>query len=210
MPHMHNGVAVTDIRQGVTIDDVFYPWPISPERQAELGIVWEDDPTSTPVDGRYYFNNETGPVRKEHADIVAAIFDDVKKLRDSATQTGGYPVEHNGTVYWFQSDAYSLIQQQSLISEAEKVQAAGGDLNAPLIPIPWQTLGGVDVTMTAALALKLKPAAMMQQAAIFAYAKALKAQLTAAEFPETVSIHKAATDVDPNGWPAVYQPLQPQ
>ncbi|MDO8931224.1 MAG: DUF4376 domain-containing protein [Rhodocyclaceae bacterium] len=197
MPHMHNGVAIADIRQGVTIDDVFYLWPISPERQAELGIVWEDDPASAPVDDRYYFNNESGLVRKEHADIVASIFDDVKKLRDAATQTGGYPVEHNGTIYWFHSDAYSLIQQQGLIAAAMSVEAAGGDMSAPLIPVPWKTLGGIRVPMTATLALKLLPASFAQQGAIFNCADVILAQLEAAEFPETVDIHA--------GWPAVYR-----
>lgn len=188
MPYKHNGITLPDIRQGVTLDGVFYPWPISPERLAELGVVWEADapPVFAP---------------RPHAEIVAAIFEDVKRHRDALTQTGGYPVDHAGQTWWFHSDAYSLTQQLGLITAAMQVQAAGGDLNAPLIPVDWKTLSGARVPMTAALALKLLPASMAQQGAIFATADAKQVALEAAAEPATVDWRA--------GWPAVFEVPQP-
>lgn len=149
-----------------------------PDKMAEYGIVVQT--IAAPV-----------------VDAAASRLEFVKRQRDALTQAGGYPVHHDGVIYWFHSDAFSLIQQLGLITAAREVLADGGDLNAPLIPIPWQTLGRVGASMTAALALKLLPASMAQQGAIFAHATALEAALRNAEEPETVDIA--------SGWPEVFK-----
>lgn len=195
-----NGKPIRNIRAGVTVGGVQYPWPISPETMARLGIV--DAPDQPRPDDRYHLVTDNGDgtyaaERRPHDQIVAMIWEDAKRHRDMLTQTGGHPVEHDGATWWFHSDPYSLIRQRGLVTAAMAVQAAGGDLDAPLIPVPWKTLSGATVPMTATLALKLLPASMAQQGAIFARAEAVKAELEAAAEPETVDWR--------TGWPTVYE-----
>lgn len=125
-------------------------------------------------------------------DIKADKWEDIKTERDRLIQSGGYPVDG----HWFHSDAYSLAQQQGLILSAMQVQAAGGDMDAPLMATPWYAMGSVPVVMTASLALRLLPAAMAQQVAIFEAAKTHKVALEA-------SVDPAAYDYT-KGWPKVF------
>lgn len=117
---------------------------------------------------------------------------DIKSERDHLTQSGGYQLDG----YWFHSDAYSLSQQQGLILAAMQVQASGGDMNAPLIATPWYAMGSVPVEMTANLALRLLPAAMEQQVAIFEAAKAHKVAMEGSADPAAYDCTK--------GWPKVF------
>lgn len=116
----------------------------------------------------------------------------IKEKRDQLTQNGGYPLDG----FWFHSDAYSLSQQQGLIISAMQVQSAGGDMNAPLMTTPWYAIGSAPVELTASLALRLLPAAMAQQVAIFEAAKTHKAALDACSDPASYDFSK--------GWPKVY------
>ena len=125
-------------------------------------------------------------------DIRQMVGELIKAERDTRIQCGGYPVDG----YWFHSDGYSLAQQQGLILAAMLVQAAGGDMDAPLIPTQWQTMGGNQVTMTARLALRLLPAGMGQQGAIFDASKVHLAALKDAADP-------AGYDFS-GGWPKVF------
>lgn len=123
---------------------------------------------------------------------LAEMWEFIKAERDRRTQTGGYPLDG----FWFHSDVYSLSQQQGLILAAMQVQASGGDMNAPLMATPWYAMGGVPVEMTASLALRLLPAAMAQQVAIFDAAKAHKAALEDSADP-------ACYDFS-GGWPQAF------
>jgi len=126
------------------------------------------------------------------ADAKSRLWGLIKTERDRLTQNGGYPLDG----YWFHSDAYSLSQQQGLILAAMQTQAAGGDMDAPLMATPWQAMGGVPVVMTANLALRLLPAAMAQQVAIFEAAKAHKVALDACADPANYNFS--------GGWPKVF------
>lgn len=116
----------------------------------------------------------------------------IKAERDRLTQNSGYQLDG----YWFHSDAYSLSQQQGLILAAMQVQESGGDMNAPLMATPWYAMGSVPVVMTASLALRLLPAAIAQQVAIFEAAKAHKAALEASADPANYGFS--------GGWPPIY------
>lgn len=125
-------------------------------------------------------------------DERALAWEAITAKRDRLTQGGGYLLDG----YWFHSDAYSLSQQQGLILAAMQVQAAGGDMNAPLMPTPWKTMGGDRVLMSANLALRLLPAAMAQQGAIFDAAEAHRIAMEANHDP-------ASYDYS-GGWPLVF------
>lgn len=141
------------------------------------------------LDGELFSANEPAlPVDAIREDKWTAI----KNERDRLMQSG-YPLDS----YWFHSDAYSLSQQQGLILAALQVQAAGSDIDEPLMATQWKTMGGDRVTMTARLALRLIPAAMAHQGAIFDAAEAHKAALYAAPDP-------AAYDYS-TGWPAIFE-----
>jgi hypothetical protein len=121
----------------------------------------------------------------------------IESERDRRTKAGGYPVG----ALWFHSDGFSLTQQQGMVLAAMMVQAAGGDLSAPLLADPWRTLTKpglpeVRVPMTGTLALQLLPAAMEQQAAIYAAADAHKAALELSADPANYDFS--------TGWPADY------
>lgn len=124
-------------------------------------------------------------VKKERWNAIAA-------ERDRLIQTGGYQVDG----FWFHSDAYSLTQQQGLILSAMQIKASGGDMDAPLMETPWYAMGGVPVVMTANLALRLLPAAMAQQVAIFEAAKAHKVAMEASGDPDSYDYT--------NYWPKVF------
>lgn len=133
--------------------------------------------------GQWIFN-----VAKARASVLKAI----NAKRDQLTQNGGYPLDG----FWFHSDSYSLSQQQGLILAAMQVQAAGGDMDAPLLPTAWKTMGGNRVPMTARLALRLLPAAMAQQGEIFDAAEAHGVAMM--ESPDPASYDYSG------GWPQVF------
>lgn len=128
----------------------------------------------------------------------AAIWEDIKAIRDRKTQQGGYKV---GTD-WYHSDTFSRSQQLGLVRKADKVEAAGGDMNTPFPGdgpggfLFWKTMIGSFVPMTPTLAQAIFSAAEAQDGAMFLYAEQLKAQVEAAQDPTTVDI-KA-------GWPTTY------
>lgn len=93
MPHMHNGVAIADIRQGVTIADVFYPWPISPERQAELGIIYVDDDAPR-ADDRFYWNGDLSRP-KDVALLKAGMVAQAKQTANALLAPSGWMIERS-------------------------------------------------------------------------------------------------------------------
>lgn len=141
------------------------------------------------ADGKWSIETIDVPSADE---LKARQWERIKSERDRLTQSGGYPLDG----YWFHSDTYSLAQQQGLILAAMQVQAAGGDMAAPLMATPWWAMGGVPVAMTATLALRLLPAAMTQQVAIFEAAKAHKTALDACADPANYDFS--------GGWPQVF------
>ena len=105
----------------------------------------------------------------------------IKVIRDAKIQSGGYQAEGK----WFHSDTCSRTQQMALVM-----------MGASVPPIQWKTMDGTFVTMTQALAGAIFQAAAAHDAATFAHAESLKAQVDAAADPATVDITA--------GWPAVF------
>lgn len=130
----------------------------------------------------------TNPINPQ---IKTDMWEAIKGERDRRTQ-GGYPV----STWWFHSDAYSLAQQQGLILAAMQAKAAGADMSAPLSSEPWKTMSGEKIVMTGALALQLLPAAIAQQAAIYAVAETHKAAMEASTDPGSYDFS--------TGWPKIF------
>jgi len=112
----------------------------------------------------------------------AAKWEAIKALRDQKVQTGGYQVGSK----WYHSDTFSRTQQIGLVMMGANIPAG----------LQWKTMDGTFVTMTQQLAAQVFAAAAAQDAALFAHAENLRAQVNAAADPAGVDI--AA------GWPATY------
>lgn len=112
----------------------------------------------------------------------ASIWERIKTIRDNKTQNGGFPAAGK----WFHSDTFSRTQQIGLVMMGAGIPAG----------LQWKTMDGTFVTMTPTLAGQIFAAAAAQDAATFAHAEALRAQVEAAADPATVDITA--------GWPATY------
>lgn len=135
---------------------------------------------------------------------AAEIWEKIKARREHLSDTGGYKVVIGGVDMWFHSDAKSKVQQLGLLRQADRIEAAGGNMDAPFPGpgpggvLPWKTMDGNYVVMTAAIAQAVFGAAEAQDKAIYATAEAHRAAMLAA--PD-----HAAYDFS-GGWPAVYTP----
>lgn len=120
---------------------------------------------------------------EEQAAFRASRVEQIKQLRDTKTQTGGFPAAGK----WFHSDTFSRTQQLGLV------------LMGPSIPdgLVWKTMDGSFVPMTPTLASQIFAAAAAQDASMFAHAETLIAQVSAAPDPTTVDINA--------GWPATHE-----
>lgn len=106
----------------------------------------------------------------------------VRAIRDRKTQRGGYKVGAD----WYHSDTFSRTQQLGLVMMG---------LNVPP-GLQWKTMSGAFVEMTPAVAGQVFAAAAAQDAALFAHAEQLQAQIAAAQDPLSVDINV--------GWPETY------
>lgn len=111
----------------------------------------------------------------------AKLWTEIKAIRDTKIQTGGYQAADK----WFHSDTFSRTQQMGLVM-----------MGASVPPIQWKTMDSTFVTMTQTLAGAIFQAAAAHDAATFAHAESLKAQVDAAADPSTIDITA--------GWPAVF------
>lgn len=134
----------------------------------------------------------------------AELWERIKTLREQLSDTGGYKVVVGGIDKWFHSDAKSKTQQLGLVRQADRIEAAGGNMNAPFAGpgpggvLPWKTMDGNYVVMTAAIAQAVFAAAEAQDKAIYATAETHRTAMLAAPDP-------AAYDFS-GGWPAVFVP----
>jgi hypothetical protein len=106
----------------------------------------------------------------------------IKSIRDYKAQNGGYQVAGK----WYHSDVFSRSQQIGLV------------ILGPNIPpnLQWKTMDGSFVLMTQVLAGQIFAAAATQDAAMFAHAETLIAEVQAAQDPYSVDLYA--------GWPATY------
>lgn len=116
------------------------------------------------------------------AAMRATLWEEIKRIRDRKTQQGGYKVGS----HWYHSDTFSRTQQIGLT-------IMGAAMPAGLM---WKTMGGAFVLMTPTLAQQIFAAAGQQDAALFGYAEALKAQVDEATDPAAVDIRA--------GWPETF------
>jgi hypothetical protein len=184
-----NGQPIPDIRNGVTADGVFYPWPISSETLAELGIV--DEPAALRPDDRFHFVHDNGDGTftaeiKPREQVEAMIWNWIKVERDRLTRDGGYLASGK----WFHSDELSRIQQLGLVQLGANIPAG----------LQWKTMDGSFVAMTPALAGQVFMAAALSDTAIFAAAEAHRAALGACVDPTAYDWRA--------GWPAVFDDPQ--
>lgn len=135
------------------------------------GHVWVDLPYVVP------------PAIDTLAPIRAAMWGQIKAIRDRKTQAGGYATGGK----WYHSDTFSRTQQMGLVMMGAGVPA-----------VQWKTMDGTFVTMTQTLAGQIFAAAAAQDQAMFVHAEALHASVDASETPTEIDINA--------GWPATYQP----
>lgn len=148
----------------------------APQSNGDWRITWTvankyDDPAE-----------QAAAQQAEVARVRAEKWEQIKALRDAKTQRGGYKVGSD----WFHSDTFSRTQQIGLTIMGANVPAG----------LMWKTMGGTFVPMTPTLAQQIFAAAGAQDAALFAHAEALKAQMEASADP-------AGFDITA-GWPATY------
>lgn len=111
-----------------------------------------------------------------------SIWGQIKAIRDRKTQQGGYQVAGK----WFHSDTFSRTQQIGLTIMGAAIPAG----------MLWKTMDGSFVEMTPTLAQQVFVAAGQQDAALFAYAEQLRAQVQAAQDPASIDLEA--------GWPVTY------
>lgn len=154
----------------------------TPEIRAMANVVEIPDPTP-PEDFSEdtYFRTEQNDApyviftKRPAEQIAATRWNKIKNLRDTLTDNGGCLVSGK----WYHSDPKSKVQQLALTMAGAAVPA-----------IPWKTMDGSFVTLTATLVGQLFQAQMVREQTIFAHAEALKADPTA--------------DINA-GWPARYE-----
>lgn len=154
----------------------------SPEIRARANVVEIPDPTP-PADFSEdtYFRTEQNDApyvvytKRPAEQIAATRWNKIKDLRDTLTDSGGCLVSDK----WYHSDPKSKVQQLALTMAGAAVPA-----------IPWKTMDGSFVTLTATLVGQLFHAQMVREQAIFAHAEALKDDPNA--------------DINA-GWPARYE-----
>lgn len=119
--------------------------------------------------------------------VMPGIWSQIKQIRDSKTQSGGYYVASCGK--WFHSDTFSRTQQMGLTVMGAGIPAG----------LQWKTMDGTFVTMTQALAMQVFAAAAAKDQAVFAAAETHRATLAAM----TDVSDMVAYDLNA-GWPAGY------
>lgn len=130
----------------------------------------------------------------------AARWEAVKVVRARKSMQGGWRVG----AHWFHSDAVSRSQFQALVRDADKIESAAGDMNAPMIipgpgavPLPpWKTMANTFVPLTAALVQSIVDQAKIQDAAVFARAEQLRLAIEASDNPVSIDIEA--------GWPETF------
>jgi hypothetical protein len=112
---------------------------------------------------------------------------EIKKLRDEKLITNGFQVikviegSDPPTLLskWFHSDTFSRTQQIALFSLGANIP----------VGLQWKTMDGTFVEMTQQLAADIFAAAVASDAAIFAHAEVLIAEVNASITPATVDIY---------------------
>ena len=121
-------------------------------------------------------------------ELKSSLTSEVKSIRDTRMSTGGYSVNVDGVVKWFQSDAASRIQQL-VLSQSDIIPA----------DLMWKTMDGSFVVMTKTLAQNIVTSATTSDITIFAFAETLLATANATTELEALKEINVNSD-----WPLIY------
>lgn len=138
--------------------------------RTEYDIVWEADPIR--ADERFYWNGDIATPRPL-ADVLKVFWDQIKAHRD-VLQEAGCKVGAD----WFHNDLKSRSQWERMANRS----AGMADADPYLVggqPVPWKTMGGSFVPLTAGKIRQVVEAFELREAAIFAKAEQHKAALAA-------------------------------
>lgn len=143
---------------------------------------------------------EEMPARTLTADELAvaraARWEEIKAFRDNRLDNGGY----EAAGHWYNSDIRAKGEQAVLAGRADRIQLAGGDMDAQYViggeNVQWKTMDNGYVPMTATLALAIRDAAEAMTV------KTYKAAATHQYFLN-LSADPANYDFS-GGWPAIY------
>jgi hypothetical protein len=125
-------------------------------------------------------------------------WEDIKVERDRLLLVGGYPCGG----HWFHSDVIARSQHQANARKADRVEYAGGDMNAQLrnaddVPIYVKSKDNGYMAITATLAQAIVDSAEVQEMKMYGAALAHKAAME-------VSTAPASYDYLSSGWPECY------
>lgn len=139
------------------------------------------DVSGTEVGIGWLYDGHAFPPPVDTAELKARHWDAIKQERDRRTQQGGYQVAGK----WFHSDTFSRTQQMGLVMMGASIPA----------DLQWKTMDGSFVTMTQTLASQVFAAAAASDAALFARAEQIKADM------ESDPVNFVLTA---QPWPSVY------
>lgn len=164
--------------------------------RAEYGIVWEADPPR--ADERFYWNGNLATPRPL-ADVLKVFWEQIKAHRD-ALQEAGCKVGAD----WFHNDLKSRSQWERMANRS----AGMADADPYLVggqPVPWKTMGGTFVPLTAGKIRQVVEAFELREASIFAKAEQHKAALAAKTTVEDMIAYNWLA-----GWPVSFYEEQQQ
>lgn len=195
MPFKRNGQPV-DITQDLTIgegdDAITVPagsLQDAPTR-AQYGIVWEAD--APRADDRFYWHGDIATPRPL-PDVLNVLWEQIKAKRD-ALQVAGCKVGPD----WYHNDVKSRGQWERMAN-----RSAGQDDATPYVvggqQVPWQTMSGTSVLLTAGKIRQVIEAIELREAVIFNAAKQHKAALMAMTTVEEMIAYDWQA-----GWPEGY------
>lgn len=173
---------------------VVFPSP-QPAHNPAVEYLTEDTPSI--ISGKYYQKWKVVQKYETQEERDAAIAADIsekraqkweaiKAERDKRTHNGGYPAAGK----WFHSDTFSRSQQLGLVMMGANIPAG----------LMWKTMDGSFIEMTQAVANDVFVGASLQDAATFAYAESLKAQVEASDDPASIDIK--------SGWPLCFLDIE--
>lgn len=158
--------------------------------RAALGI--EDVPDPLRADDRFYFNGDVATPRPL-SDVLGVLWEQIKLHRDNL-QVAGCKVGGD----WFHNDVKSRTQWERMANRsagmaADEQYLIGGQ------PVPWKTISGTFVVLTASKIREVVDAFETNEAAIFAKAEQHKTLLAAKTTVEAMIAYNWRA-----GWPDSY------
>lgn len=163
----------------------------------QYGIAWVAEATQR-ADERFYWNGDLSTPRPL-SDVLNVFWEQIKAHRDSL-QVAGCKVGSD----WFHNDVKSRTQWERMANRS----AGMADADPYLIsgqPVPWKTMAGAFVVLTAGKIREVVDAFEVHEAAIFTKTEQHKAALAAKATVEDMVAYNWRT-----GWPVSFEEEQQQ